>query len=677
MTGSRTTEVPAGSGATPDHALLEDALAAQRAGDADRAVALARRFLAVQPDRPDALQVLAVALARKGSIAEATRTFAHALTLAPDDAGLLYNYATLLRREGKDEHAIELFRRAIVAAPDHAEALYNFGHLLQTRGDLEAAAKLMQRAVAVRPLYARGWSGLATVLKALGRTEQAVAACRHAIAINPDQTVARITLANLCRDLGHAGEALEQLRTALAIEPENGPALAYLVHLLQQCCDWSDLPALGARLDAANNASIAAGQIPPEPPFAQLARIDDPASHLTLSRGWARAFDGIEPMPAPRRATADGTLRIGYLGNDFVDHPVGQLVAGLLARHDRSRFHVSAYSWGPDDSSATRRRIVAGVDTFVDIGSLDHAAAARRIRDDGIDILIDLKGHTQGHRLDVLAYRPAPVQATFLGYPGTLGAGFIDYVIADRTVLPPASASSFVEQPVWLPDSYMPPFEDDVPPVDAGGRARWRLPSDTPVLASFNNGYKIEPVMFGVWMAILQAHPGSVLWLHRYNDLVTGNLRREAAARGVDPERLVFADRPARDVHLARLALADVALDTRVFNGHATTLDALRAGLPVVTLPGRQFASRVAASLLRAAGLPELIATDLEDYSAKVDTLLRDRARRDTIRQYLRREAGPLLDPGRYARIFDRALVAMAKRYRSGLAPGPIEVPSE
>jgi predicted O-linked N-acetylglucosamine transferase (SPINDLY family) len=657
---------------------LAAALAAQRAGDPVRAASLAEAVLARFPDRADALQILAVALAQQGMSGEAIRTFERAIALAPDDAGLRFNCGTLLGRLGDADGAERQFRAAIAAAPDHVEALYNLGHLLQERGDLAQADNLLRRALAVRPLYARGWSGLATVLRAQGRLDEAGASCRRAIAINPDQTVARITLANICRDSGRAGEALAQLRAALAAEPDNGPALAFLVHQLQQCCDWRELPELGARLDAANEAAIAAGRQPPEPAFAQLARIDDPARNLALARAHARGFGRIAPLSAARRPAADAPVRVAYLSNDLQDHPVGQLVAGLVARHDRSRFHVSAYSWGADDGSATRRQLVAGVDNFVDIAGLDRAAAAARIRADGVEILIDLKGQTQGHRLDIMAMRPAPVQATFLGFPGSSGTDFVDYILADRIVLPPAEARYFSEQPVWLPHCYMPPGEDP-PPAEAGSRADRGLPERAPVLASFNNGYKIEPLLFDAWMRILARVPGAVLWLHRYNELVADNLRREAQARGIDPARLVFADRPSRPLHLARLAHADLALDTRLFNGHATTLDALRAGVPVIATAGRHFASRVAASLLSAARLPELVARDLDEYGARVLALLGDPAslRETRARLAAARRSAPLFDAASYARGFDRALLAMAARHRAGRQPAPIEVPGD
>jgi len=654
--------------------LLADAVAAQRTGDPAEAVRLSQAVLERSPDHPDALQILAVSFAQLGRLPEATAIFRRALAIAPNDGGLHFNFGILLSRTGDPDGAERAFRAAIAATPDHVEALYSLGHALQERGDLDGADGFLRRALTVRPLYARAWSALAANLRTQGRLDDAIAAAQRAIALNANQVVARVTLANIYRDTGRAREALELLRAALAIEPENGSALAFLYHQLQQCCDWRDLPALGVRLDAADAAAIAAERAPPEPAFAQLTRIDDPARNLALVKAHARTFERIAPMPAAPRASGF-PIRIAWLGNDLQDHPVGQLLAALLPRHDRKRFHVSAYGWGSDDGSETRRRLVDGLDAYVDIGALDRDAAAARIRTDGIEILIDTKGHTQGHRLDIMARRPAPVQATFLGFPGGTGTSFIDYVIADRIVLPPEHRAYFTEQPAWLPHSYMPPGEP-VPAHAATRRTDWGLPEDGAVLASFNNGYKIEPVLFEAWMRILVATPGAVLWLHRYNDLVADNLRREAEARGVDPARLVFANRPDRKTHLARLALADLALDTRLFNGHVTSLDALRAGVPLVAMLGRHFASRVAASLLTSAGLSDLIAADVAAYEARVLDLLRDPVALSSIRQRLAmaRKSAPLFDAALYARDFDRLLIAMAERHRAGHPPAPIEL---
>jgi predicted O-linked N-acetylglucosamine transferase (SPINDLY family) len=663
-------------------ASLADALAAHRAGDLDRAASLCRALLDKQPAMVDAMQILGVVLARQGLFDEADAIFGRAIGIAPRDPGLLFNHGNLLKQSGRSEAAAARFRAAIAAAPDHVEALYNLGHTHQEFGRLETAATLFRRAVAVRPLYAKGWSALATVLKSQGNADEAMECARRAIAINPRQCVARLTLANLCRDSGRAEEAIAQLRAVLDLEPDNGGALALLVHQLQQVCDWAMLPALGERLDAANASALNAGTAPPEPAFANLARVDDPAANLAVARGWASgaAVTTTAPLlPASRRARGEFPVRIAYFSNDLQDHPVGQLVAGLLAQHDRTRFHVSAYSWGRDDGSETRRRICAEVDSFIDIAALDHRAAAQRIRNDGIELLIDLKGHTQGKRLDILAARPAPVQATFLAFPGSSGADFIDYIIADRIVLPPEHRKHYSEQPAWLPHCYLPVEKRTNSPASTGTRADWGLPGNGLVLASFNNGYKIEPVLFEAWMTILRRVPGAVLWLHRYNDLIAGNLQREAAARHIDPERLVFATRPEHAVHLARLRHADLALDTRIFNGHTTTVDALSAGVPLVALLGRHFASRVAASALTAAGLASLVTESVSDYVETAVLLLQDRDRRLALRRHLdeNRHRLPLFDLAGYARAFDAVLVAMVERHRAGEPPAPIDLPFE
>ncbi|MEX2199877.1 MAG: tetratricopeptide repeat protein [Dongiaceae bacterium] len=660
--------------------LLAAAFAAHQAGDLDRAASLCRDLLVRQPDMVDAMQILGVVLARQGFFDEADALFGRAIGIAPHDPGLLFNHGNLLKRTGRSDAAAAQFRAAIAAAPDHVEALYNLGHMHQEAGRLDTASMLFRRAVAIRPLYAKGWSALATVLKSQGIADEAMDCARRAIAINPRQTVARLTMASLCRDSGLAEEAIAQLRAVLDLEPDNDGALALLVHQLQQVGDWAMLPALGERLDAANATALHAGNAPPESAFASLARIEDPATNLAIARGWASAVTPSAPLPpVTARARGEFPIRIAYFSNDLRDHPVGQLIAGLLAQHDRARFYVSAYSWGRDDGSETRRRISDAVDSFVDISALDHRAAAQRIRRDDIELLIDLKGHTQGQRLEILACRPAPVQATFLAFPGSSGADFIDYIVADRIVLPPEHRAHYSEEPVWLPHCYLPVEERMPSQASVGTRADWGLPENGLVLASFNNGYKIEPVLFDAWMTILRRVPGAVLWLHRHNDLIAGNLQREATARNIDPERLVFAKRPDRAVHLARLRHADLALDTRIFNGHATTVDALSAGVPLIALCGRHFAARVAASALTAVGLADLVMGSVPDYVETAVSLLQDRNRRLELRRLLEenRHRMPLFDLTGYARAFDKALVAMVERHRAGSPPAPIDISSE
>ena len=369
-------------------------------------------------------------------------------------------------------------------------------------------------------------------------------------------------------------------------------------------------------------------------------------------------------------------ITLGYLSGDFHDHPTAHLMGGLFALHDRDAFRVIAYSHGRDDGSAYRKRLEGECDSFVDIRDMDPGQAARRIYDDHVDILIDLKGHTEGNWLEICALRPAPVVATYLGFPGTTGAGFIDYILTDRIVSPEDHAAFYSETFAYLPHCYQVNDRTQAIAGDRVTRAGCGLPGDAFVFCSFNKNYKIEPAMFGVWMDLLAGTPDSVLWLMRGNDLAEGNLRREAAVRGIAADRLVFAGGLPKDRHLARLGLADLALDTRVCNGHTTTSDALWAGVPVITIKGGHFASRVSASILNAVGLPELVTGSLDAYAALAGELSHDPDRLRQLRDRLaeNRLSEPLFDTPRFVKNLERAYQRMWERFVEGSAPRRIEV---
>jgi len=346
--------------------------------------------------------------------------------------------------------------------------------------------------------------------------------------------------------------------------------------------------------------------------------------------------------------------------------------------HDRARFEVRAYSMGPDDRSALRQRVIDAVDAFVDIRETGHRAAAERMAADRIDILIDLTLHTAGSRLEIPALRPAPLQVGWLGFPGSSGAKFFDYLLTDRIVSPPEQARFYSERLAYLPVTFQP--NDDRQPIAPGAasRAEYGLPAEGFVFCSFNQGYKFEPVLFDLWMGLLRDLPGSVLWLHRLNPLAPKALQREAVNRGVAPERLIFADRPEKPVHLRRLGLADLALDTRIYNGHTTSSDALWAGLPVLTLLGRHYPARVTASVLQAIGLPELVAADLEQYRSIALGLARDPAALSRLKAELaaNRRTHPLFDSPHFVRDLERVYLAMWRRQEDGLPPAPIDLGS-
>ena len=376
------------------------------------------------------------------------------------------------------------------------------------------------------------------------------------------------------------------------------------------------------------------------------------------------------PLPPPPRPRRPGPIRVGYLSNDFYQHATSVLMAELLERRDSQRFHVTLYSHSPDDGSAVAARVRAACDVFVDVTHLSNAAVAQRMRADGIDIAVDLKGHTRGSRFEVLAHRPAPVQVAYLGYPATTGADFIDYLIGDPVVTPLAHAANYSEHIAQLPHSYQPNDRHRALPA-APTRASLGLPDDAVVLCCFNQTYKISPHMLDLWARILHGAPRAVLWMLAWNPHARANLTRELAARGVPEARVCWGDKRTLSQHIARLRCADLFLDTWPCNAHTTASEALWAGVPVLTVPGATFASRVAASLVNACGLPELACADDDAYVDMATALANEPATLAGLKAHLdaQRLQLPLFDTDRYARDYEAMLQRMFDRAQAGLPP--------
>jgi predicted O-linked N-acetylglucosamine transferase (SPINDLY family) len=505
-----------------------------------------------------------------------------------------------------------------------------------------------------------------------GEAEAALSELQLALARRPDYPEAYYNLGNAWRELGKIEGALAAYQTALRLRPGFADADSQLVYHRRHACDWLDFEADQQRLLGMVRTGSAR-----VPPFYLLATTASAADQLACARRW------VEPLlPQPDElfrhdASRDhDRIRLGYLSADFHQHATAYLATELFERHDRTRFEVIGYSYGPDDGSPLRRRIERAFDRFVDIRALPHRAAAELINAEGIDILVDLKGYTQHARPRIAAYRPAPVQVSWLGYPATMGAPFIDYIVVDSFIVPPDEQPNFTERLVHLPGCYQVNGRNREVAASAPSRPECGLPPGGFVFCSFNNTYKITPDVFAAWMRLLAAVPGSVLWLLASNDLVERNLRREAETRGVAPGRLVFAPRLPLAEHLARHHNADLFLDTLPCNAHTTASDALWAGLPLVTCVGHTLAGRVAGSLLDAIGLPELMTTSPEDYERTALTLARDRRRLNELRETLRRgrETSPLFDIPRFAANLEAGYARMWRTWCAGERPASFAI---
>jgi predicted O-linked N-acetylglucosamine transferase (SPINDLY family) len=581
--------------------------------------------------------------------------------------------AVARHRAGDLTGAVAGYRAYLAGHPQHASTWSNLGLALRLLGDTAGAVEACRRAIALDGGNANAHNNLGLALAAAYRIPEAIEAYRRALAIAPRFHECWCNLGQALAAARQPAAAVEAFRRTLEIVPDNAVALAHLVYQSQQQCAWDDLDVWVERLKA-----VAAGDAGEVDPFALLALCDDPGELVPATRNYARRVAAsVAHLPRPRRRDEPGErLRIGYLSGNFHDCAVGQLAVEMFERHDRSRFAVTAYAFGPDDGSALRRRLAGAFERFVDVASLSVAAAAQRIADDGTDILVDLMGYTHGARTGILALRPAPVQAAFLGYPGPVGAAFIDYSLADRFVVPPAGERHFDEKLVLLPGCYQPNDSRREIGAEAGTRADHGLPADAFVFCCFNQAFKITPEVLGWWIGLLLEVPGSVLWLLAFNRDAQASLRRELTACGIAAERLVFADRRPLPEHLARLSHGDLFLDTWPYGAHTTASDALWAGLPVLTWPGAGFASRVAGSLLTVLGLRELIADSPADYVERALRLARNRDAMAGLKVRVRqaRDRSDLFSGDANARKLEQAYAAIWERHVSGLAPATIDL---
>ncbi|MBV8826968.1 MAG: tetratricopeptide repeat protein [Bradyrhizobiaceae bacterium] len=645
------------------------AVALQQHGRRDEAENAYRVILCQSPNRFVYVNLGAL-LQEQGRLDEALGAFDAALALDRDYAEAHFNRGVVLQQQGRLGAAIESYWHALRLRPDYFEAATNAGIALQEMGRLDEAAGAFEHAAKLRPDAAEPHNNLGIAWLARGQPAEAVAAFQRALALKPDYAEAFYNLGNAWRELGKPEGAIAAYGQALRLRPDDADAFSQLVYQRWRACDWSsfavdqqkmrELVRQGARV----------------PPFFLLITDATPAEQLACARRWVEPFARAVPnVPRSKEREREGErIRLGYLSADFHQHATAHLAAELFERHDRARFEVFAYSYGPDNGSPMRRRLERAFDRFVDIRPFSHAQAAQRIDADGIDILIDLKGHTLNARTATLATRPAPIQVNYLGYPGSMGADFIDYIIVDRIVAPPDEQAYFTEKLVTLPGCYQPNSAREAAPAPA--RRDCGLPADGFVFCCFNNTYKITPQFFNIWMRLLQRVSGSVLWLLESNELARRNLRREAEQRGVDPGRLVFA--PIRPIaeHLARHRHADLFLDTLPCTAHTTASDALWSGLPVLTCAGATLAGRVAASAVAAAGVPELIAPSLAAYEQLALGLARTPVRLRELRERLEknRATAPLFDMAAYVRRLETAYTDMWERWRAGEPPAAFVV---
>lgn len=642
-------------------------LAVRRLGRAVEALAAFDRALALEPGHVNALVNRGNALQELGRAEEALASYELALALRPDHGAALFNRGNALLDLKRPAQALECFDGVLRLQPGLARALVNRGIALLDLGRHGEALASFDRALAIDPAYPEALNDRGVALQALRRHEEALGSFERALASRPAYPEAMSNRADALDALGRDAEAMEAIRALVELAPGYEFARGKLYRCRQRLCEWTSLEEdARALVESVRRAEKAVS------PFVFLATTASAEDQLRCARTWASTR---RAEAAPRSGTPGRTprerIRVAYLSADFREHATSFLAAGLFERHDRALFDTIAVSLAPRSDGAMARRLRAAFGTFLDVAELGDREVSALLREQEVDIAVDLMGYTLHARPAVLASRPAPVQVNYLGFPGTMGADWIDYIVADEYVIPERCRRWYAEKVVVLPDCFQVNDGARPRPWNAPSRKEAGLPESGLVFCSFNDGYKLHPGTFEVWMRLLARVEGSILWLVVRSEIARENLRREAVARGIAPERLVFAPDLPYAEHLARLGLADIALDTLPYNSGTTASDALWCGVPVVTCPGEAFASRMAGSVLRAARLPGLIAGSLGEYEAIALALARDPGTRSRMRASLveGRSSLPLFDTDRFRRHLERAYLAMWERHLRGEPP--------
>jgi protein O-GlcNAc transferase len=720
--------------------LMQNAASLRRAGRLVEAAQVYSDVLRSDPKNFEALHGLGIIRYQGGQIGEAERLIGEAIKIKPNAADAIYNRACLLQKMNRVDEAMAGFGQAIAIKPDYVEALTNRGTLFMNLKRYEAALADFDKVAALRPNFPQVWNNRAGALVQLGRSGEALASADKAVAMQPQYPDAWLNRGGALIGERRFSDAMQSFERAIALNPNNanswsgkGYALAELGRYPEAVKSYTqalqlapqDIETLFRRAavhfharhfpEAAGDlrrllvtdpnyprargmllfadlcvcswrgfaeergralADLRAG-VPSLAPFETIVLSDSEEDAGIAARNFVTA-QNIRSEPLWRGGTrAHGKIRVAYVSANFHDHAVARLMAGVWEGHDKSRFETIAVSFGPDDGSTLRARVAASFDRFADVRTLTDRDAAGMLHALEADIAVDLMGYTEGLRPGILALRPAPVQVNYLGFPGTMGAPHIDYILADRIVIPEEARAHYTEQVAYLPSCYLPNDAKRAIAAHRPTRAEAGLPEEGFVFASFNHSYKLTPAVFALWMRILEQVPDSVLWLGQCNEIAARNLKLEAGMRRIDPARIVLASYVrGQDEHLARLPLAGLVLDTLPYTSHATACDALWACVPVLTCIGKAFAGRVAASALTAVGLPELIAATPAEYETLAVKLAADPAALAALKEKIARNRAtqPLFDTAQFTRHLEAAFATMHERAQRGQAPAGFAV---
>lgn len=658
------------AGAVP--AWFQLGLAQLHLQDWSSALASFTRACELAPDHKPAWNNRGNLLLDQGLPTQALACFERVCALAPNEAGGHNNRGNALRDLSRLEEALDAYSRALALDTQHLESLNNRANVYMQTSSVDLAMKDFQRALALSPQLPATHRNLAHTLAQKKQFTQALAHFETSLKIQPNDPLTHCFLADMqreCRQLQAAQQSYEKAR-------QLNPGLDFIegmcAQLQSQRCDWNGL------MDRISHIkeSLRQGQRSCLP-FVSMALIDDPALHAQAAKLWTRSCTPERPhVPLAPETRKPGRIRLGYYSADFHNHATTWLMAQLFELHDHSQFELFAFSFGPASDDVMRQRVVRAFDHFIEVNHLSDLHVALRSRELGIDIAVDLKGHCQDARPSILAQRCAPVQVNYLVYPGTIGGDFIDYIIADEVVLPRGDEQHYVENVVRLPHCYQANDSTKAISAQVFTRIDLGLPEQGFVYCCFNNNHKIMPASFASWMRILLRVPGSVLWLLEDHPDVKPHLQQQAAHAGVDPKRLIFAPRMEMSKHLSRHSAADLFLDTLPYNAHTTASDALWAGLPVLTLIGKAFPARVAASLLTAVGLPELVTHSTEEYEALAIKLAKEPQGMATLKEKLsgQRLTSALFNTRQLCQNLETIFLAMHQRCQQGLLPSTLDL---
>jgi len=636
------------------------------------AIAAFEECLKINPSHKEALGNIGAAYKNLKEFDNAIFYADKAIQIDPHYAEAWSNRGVALRQLKLNIEALESYQKAIDINPQHIDALLNKTVLLNDLKRHDEALVSVEYVIAADSNNAEAWSRKGLVLKELYRADDALDSYHRALEIDSKNLEALLNKGVLLTELKRYEEALSVYQQALTLDPEKDYLYGLSVYIKTMICDWShyDQQLLHIQSKLAQDKKVAV-------PFSLLALLDDEDGHFKAAKLFAsdKFLESTVLGPIPKRAST-GKIRLGYFSADFRNHPVASLIAELFELHDRNQFEIVGFSLGPDDADDMRLRLKGSFDQFIDICNQSDQEVAQLARDLQIDIAIDLGGYTQDCRTGIFAYRAAPIQVNYLGYPGTMGAPYIDYIIADQTVIPEANQQYYSEKVAYLPHTYQANDRKRKIANKLFKRADFDLPEHGFIFCCFNNNFKLTPNTLNSWARILKAVDGSVLWLYEGNEKTKLNLIKEFTNRDLAPERLIFAKRVPPDEHLARYQLADLFIDTLPYNAHTTTSDALWAGTPVLTLTGNSFAGRVATSLLEAIDMPELITKTLQEYEDKAIDLANNQNKLAQLKRKLQanRDTTPLFNTPLFAKHIEAAYMAMYQGYQQDLVPETLRV---